>query len=90
MFWGFRAFATTLQIVDYSLLRILWNQRALEIATTGIVPIEVEQEGVKMSIEEGLASTDADKVKAARRIAKGLVTKNINYVKIKLIVDNGK
>ena len=43
-----------------------------------------------MSIEEGLASTDADKIKAARRIAKGLVTKNINYVKIKLIVDIGK
>ena len=43
-----------------------------------------------MSIEEGLASTDADKIKAARRIAKGLVTKNINYVKIKLVVDDGK
>ena len=43
-----------------------------------------------MSIDEGLASADAGKIKAARRIAKGLVTKNINIVKNKLAVEDGK
>ena len=43
-----------------------------------------------MSIDEGLASSDAAKIRAARGIAKGLVTKNINNVKIKLVVDDEK
>ena len=43
-----------------------------------------------MSIEEGLASADAAKIRAACRIAKGLVTKNIKDVNIKLVIDDGK
>ena len=33
---------------------------------TEIVPIEVKEEAVEMSIAEGLASTDVAKIKAAR------------------------
>ena len=43
-----------------------------------------------MSIEEGLKSTDVAKIKAARGIAKGQVTKNVNYLRDQLVIEEGK
>ena len=43
-----------------------------------------------MSIEEGLASTDVAKIRAARGAAKGQVTKNIRNLKDELVVENDK
>ena len=41
-----------------------------------------------MSIEEGLASTDVAKIRAARGAAKGQVTKNVRNLKDELVVEN--
>ena len=57
---------------------------------TEIVPIEVKEEAVEMSIAEGLASTDVAKIKAARGTAKGQVTKNVNILQDNLVVENDK
>ena len=43
-----------------------------------------------MSIEEGLASTDVAKVRAARGAAKGQVTKNIRNLRDELVVEDSK
>ena len=43
-----------------------------------------------MSIEEGLVSTDVDKIKSARRTAKGQVTTKTKSLKSKLKVKDGK
>ena len=43
-----------------------------------------------MSIEEGLASTDVAKIRAARGTAKGQVTKNVRNLKDELVVENDK
>ena len=43
-----------------------------------------------MSIAEGLASTDAAKIKAARGAAKGQVTKNINILQDSLVIEDDK
>ena len=43
-----------------------------------------------MSIAEGLASTDAAKIKAARGAAKGQLTKNINILQDSLVIEDDK
>ena len=57
---------------------------------TEIVPIEVKEEAVEMSIAEGLASTDVAKIRAARGAAKGQVTKNVNILQDNLVVEDDK
>ena len=43
-----------------------------------------------MSIEEGLVSTDVDKIKAARKTAKGQVTRKVSNLETDLLIDDGK
>ena len=43
-----------------------------------------------MSLEEGIKSTDVATIKAARGIAKGQVTKNVNYLRDQLVIEEGK